>query len=150
MDRDHFCITLFINASQDIYPDNKIVALTIQLAQPIRLDPFEMWEVGVCELSFSACQLLADNTDVLVYRDLIAPQLIGTTMVRFLRTVNIFMPEDYGGEYRFENVYYVPLEKRMFRDIRIEILNLSGERIPFTDVKTPFKVVLHFRRVVTH
>jgi len=58
-------------------------------------------------------------------------------MVRFLRTFNIIMPEDYGGVYQFENVYYVPVEKRMFRDIRIEILNLVGERVPFTDGKTP-------------
>ena len=59
------------------------------------------------------------------------------------------MPEDYGVEYQFENVYYVPMEKRMFRDIRIEILHLAGERVPFTDGKTPLKVVLHFRRVIT-
>ena len=71
-------------------------------------------------------------------------------MVRFFRTFNIIMPEDYGGEYQFENVYYLPVEKRMFRDIRIEILNLSGERVPFTDGKTPLKVVLHFRQVITH
>jgi len=71
-------------------------------------------------------------------------------MVRFLRTFNIIMPEDCGGECQFENLYYVPVEKRMFRDIRIEILNLSGVRVPFTDVKTPLKVVLHFRRVITH
>jgi len=149
MDRDHFYITLLSNASQHIYPDNKIAAFTIKLAQPINLDPSEIWEVGLSELS-SARQLLADNTDALVYCDLIAPQLIGTTMVRFLRTFNIIMPEDYGGEYRFENVCNVPMEKRMFRDIPIEILNLSGERVPFTDGKTPLKVVLHFRRVITH
>jgi len=72
-------------------------------------------------------------------------------MVRFLRTFNIIiMPEDYGVEYQFENMYYVPAEKRMFRDIRIEILNLSGERVPFIDGMTPLKVVLHFRRVITH
>jgi len=76
----------------------------MQLAKPIILDPSEIWEVGVCELSL-ARQLLADNTDALVYCDLIAPQFIGTTMVRFLRTFDI-MPEDYGGEYQFENVYY--------------------------------------------
>jgi len=83
MDRDHFYIKLFSNVSQEIYPDNKIAAFTIQLAQPIILDPSEIWEVGLCELSFSEHQLLADNTDALVYCDLIAPQLIGTTMVRF-------------------------------------------------------------------
>jgi len=82
------------------------------LAQPIILDLSEIWEVGLCELS-SARQLLAVNADALVYCDLIAPQLIGTTMVRFLRTCNI-MPEDYGGEYQFENVYYEPVEKRIF------------------------------------
>jgi len=71
-------------------------------------------------------------------------------MVRFFRTFNIIMPEDYSGEYQFENVYYVPVEKRMFRDIRIEILNLPGERVPFTDGKTPLKDVLYFRRVITH
>ena len=65
--------------------------------------------------------------------------MIGTTMVRFLRTFNINVPEDYGVEYQFKNVYYVPLEKRMFRDIRIEILNLAGERVPFTDCQTPLE-----------
>jgi hypothetical protein len=54
MDRDHFYITLFSNASQDIYPDNKIATFTTQLAQPIRLDPSEIWEVGLGELSYSA------------------------------------------------------------------------------------------------
>ena len=96
-------------------------------------------------------QLRADSTEALVYCDLIAPQLIGNTMVRFLRTFNIIiMPEDYGVEYQFENMYYVPAEKRMFRDIRIEILNLTGEKVAFEDSKTPLKVVLHFRRVITH
>ena len=136
MDRDHFYI-------------NKIAAFTIHLAQRIILDPSEIWEVGLCKLS-SARQLLGDNTDALVYCDLIAPQLIGTTMVRFLRTFNIIVPEDYGVEYQFKNVYYVPLEKRMFRDIRIEILNLAGKRVPFKDSQTPLKVVLHFRRVIKH
>jgi len=83
MDLDHFYITLFSNASQHLYPDNKVGAFTIQLAQPIILDPSENWEVGLCEHSFSERQLLADNTDALVYCGLIAPQLMGTTMVRF-------------------------------------------------------------------
>jgi len=38
----------------------------------------------------------------------------------------------------------------MFRDILFEILNLLGERVPFTDVKTPLEVILHFRGVITH
>ena len=147
MDRDHFYVTLFSNASQDIYPDNKIAAFTTQLAQPIRLNPSEIWEVGLCELSYSASHGLQKNgpllnnlnvfLNALIYCDLIAPQLIGTTKLRCLRS------------YLFQNVYYVPLEKKTFRDIRIEILNQSGELIPFNDSAIPLKVVLHFRRVIT-
>jgi len=47
MDRDNFYITLFSNASQDIYPYNKIAAFTTQLAQPIRLDPSEYVGGGI-------------------------------------------------------------------------------------------------------
>jgi len=54
MNRDHFYITLFSNACQHIYPDSKIAAITIKLAQPIRLDPSEIWEVGLGGLSSSA------------------------------------------------------------------------------------------------
>ena len=158
MDRDHFYVTLFSNASQDIYPDNKIAAFTTQLAQPIRLDPSELWEVALCELSYSASHGLQKNgpmlnnlnvfLNALIYCDLIAPQLIGTTKVRCLRSFRL-VPTDYDSEYLFQNVYYVPLEKKTFRDIRIEILNQSGELIPFNDSAIPLKAVLHFRRVIT-
>ena len=135
MDRDHFYVTLFSNASQDVYPDNKIAAFTTQLAQPIRLDPSEIWEVGLCELSYSASHGLQPNQPplhnlnvflkALIYCDLLAPQLIGTTKVSYLRSFRL-VPTDYDSEYLFQNVYYVPLEKKPFRDIRIEILNQSG------------------------
>jgi len=152
MDRDHFYITLFSNASQDIYPDNKIAAFTTQLAQPIKLDQSEIWEVGSCELSYSAnLQQLLDFhyfVNALIYCDLIAPQHIGTTKVRCLRSFRL-VPTDYDSEYLFQNVYYVPLEKKTFRDIRIEILNQSGELIPFNDSAIPLKAVLHLRRVIT-
>ena len=78
MDHDHFYVTLFSNASQDIYPYNKIAAFTTQLAQPIKLDPTEIWEVGLCELSYSAnlqqLQLLDFHyfVNALIYCDLSA------------------------------------------------------------------------------
>jgi len=118
MDRDHFYITLFSNASQDIYPD-KIAAFTTQLAQPIKLDPSEIWEVGTCELSYSAnlqqLQLLDFHYFVkaLLYCGLIAPQFIGTTKVRCLRSFRL-VPTDYDSEYLFQDVYYVPFEKKTF------------------------------------
>jgi len=86
--------------------------------------------------------------NALMYCDLVAPQLIGTTMVRCLRSFRI-VPTDYESEYLFQKVYFVPLEKKTFRDIRIQILNQAGDLIPFSDSQTPLKVVLHFRRAIT-
>ena len=37
----------------------------------------------------------------------------------------------------FENFYYVPLEKRTFRDMTILIINTARNPIAFLDVKTP-------------
>ena len=90
------------------------------------------------------------NTNALVYCDLIVPQFIGTDMVRFLRAFNTTRPVDHDTDYLYDNVYYVSVEKRMFRDIRIEILNLACARVSFIDGQTPLKVVLHFRRVIIH
>jgi len=99
MDRDHFYITLFSNASQHLYPDNKIAAFTIQLARPIILDPSEIWEVGLYEISSPSTVQVEVNTNALVYCDLIAPQFIGSNMVRFLRAFNATWPDHYYAEY---------------------------------------------------
>ena len=43
-------------------------------------------------------------------------------------------------------MYYVPVEKRGFQDIRIENLRQSGERARLKDTDVPTKIVLHFQR----
>ena len=122
MDRVHFYNTLYSNASEDIYHGNKISAFTIQLAQPVKLDPSEICEVGLCELSYPATELALniepladaeDNSHALVYCDLIVPQFISASMVRYLRTLNI-IHANYGGEFLYENVYYVRVERKRF------------------------------------
>jgi len=119
MDRDHFYVTLYSNASQDIYPDNKIAAFTTQLAQPIRLDPSEIWEVGLSELSYSVTSWQPKVLDMrsfmnaLMYCDLIAPQLIGTTKVRCLRSFRI-VPTDYDSEYLFQTCTMCPWRRKRF------------------------------------
>jgi hypothetical protein len=76
--------------------------------------------------------------------DLITPQFIGVTQARVIRT---FTTPTWNGKYYFHNICYVPVEKRTFQDIRIEILDLQGRRIPFKTSEVPMKVVFHFRRV---
>jgi len=49
-------------------------------------------------------------------------------------------------QHEFQNVQYVPLEQRRFKDIRMEFLTTEGLHIPFEDSTMPTKVVLHFRK----
>ena len=41
----------------------------------------------------------------------------------------------------------MPVEKRRFQDISIQILRQTGERAKFKDSNVPTKIVLHFRLV---
>jgi len=75
----------------------------------------------ICELSYSATQQVVnigplvdvgDNTNALVCCDLIAPQFIGTAVVRYLSTFNI-MPTDYGGIYSRTCIMY-PWKRERF------------------------------------
>lgn len=45
-------MTLFSNASQDLFPDNTIGSFTFELAGPIELGRKDDWEVGLCEFSY--------------------------------------------------------------------------------------------------
>jgi hypothetical protein len=49
----------------------------------------------------------------LLYCDLIAPQFFGSQYVRVLRT--FIQPTTYR-THAFENIYYMPVEKRRFQD----------------------------------
>ena len=121
------------------------------MAQAIDLGSTDRWEVGVCEITchptntgtFASVQVISAN-NALIYCDLISQQFVGSQYVRYLRT--FIHPSTYCNNI-FENVYYVPVEKRRFQDIRIEILRLSGERVVFKASDVPTKIVLHFRRV---
>jgi hypothetical protein len=90
---NHFYVTLFSNSSSEIYKDNTLSAFTIKLAQPIELNYAEKWEVGICEVTCpppvvctGAPKTTKGNTNVLVYCNVIAPQYIGSDVVRCLRT----------------------------------------------------------------
>ena len=144
-----FYVTLFSNASQDTFRMNTHAAYTVNLAQPVDFGSCDRWEVGVCEVSYPHPPAKPNvtyiaNTHVLVYLDLIAPQYVGRQLVRCART---FMYPTNDGQHVFQNVYYVPVEKKRFHTITAELLTVEDRRVPFDESKTPSKLVLHFRRV---
>ena len=82
--------------------------------------------------------LLVGDTTGLIYCDLISPQYVGNVLVRCLRTI---IYPDFYAQHIYDNVYYMPVEKRTFKNIRIEILQLSGKPVPFKSSKTPSMVL---------
>jgi hypothetical protein len=149
--RKQFYITLFSNASQKVHPSNTLSDFKIQLAQRIDLGTDEDWEVGLCEFSCPPPKTgtvkpidVIGDTNGLIYCDLITPQFVGSNRVRCLRT---FIHPSKHCDQTFENVYYMPVEKRTFQDISILITNLKGANIAYKSGDVPTKVVLHFRRV---
>ena len=141
---------LFTNDSQSLYPDNTIVAFAVMLPWPIELGPNDNLELGLCEISYPPNQVdtlksvkVIGDTTALVCSDPISPQYVGKSLGRCLRP--FIYPTVYG-----EHVYdyiYLPVGKHTIKNIRIEILQLTGKPVEFTCSKTPTKIVLHFRRV---
>jgi hypothetical protein len=81
----------------------------------------------------------------LIYCDFISPQPVGSSLARCLRSF-IYV---YGlpCALMFDNTYYMPVESTAdLKNIRIEILTLTGNQVPFESSETPSRLVLHFRR----
>ena len=83
---------LFSNASREIYENNTHADFTVKLSRSIDLGTSPNYDVGVCEVSFSSPQSL-NTVDVkpcadhaMIYCNLISPQFVGYSTVRYLRT----------------------------------------------------------------
>ena len=87
------------------------------------------------------------SINVLIYCDLITPQIVGTEKVRLLRI--IICPTQLGN-HLFQNVYYIPVEKTHFQDIRIELRETDGGPAALQASVVTTKVVLYFRRIKIH
>ena len=133
----------------------------MQLAHKIDLAGAS-WEVALCEFSCPPPKVGSQkphavfyDTNALIYYDLIASQFVSHSKVRCLRTFipptafcnEAVHPKAFCNEV-FENLYYVPVEKRTFRDVTILIVDTVGKPIVFADSKTLAKVALHFQRVL--
>lgn len=79
-----------------------------------------------------------------VYCDLIEPVLVGDTKTQLLRTVNM----DSGAHGVVNHIYtlpiYIPIQKKQFSTVEINIMTDTGEPVPFTSGRSV--IVLHFRR----
>ena len=74
-----------------------------------------------------------------IYCNIVEYGIVGDT----LNCLPIVLIDDAPVVLRFENSHYVPVEKRIFSTIQVEIANDDGEEVRFNDGVSIIK--LHFR-----
>ena len=107
----------------------------MKISQPIDLGTTSKWEVGVCEISCSSSPEGA--SPVLLYCNLIIPQFLGDSTVRCIRTFQLYHKAIC--QHDFRNVQYVPVEQRIFQDIRIKFVTIEGLQSPSRTALFPRK-----------
>jgi len=75
--QSHYFLTLFSNASRDIYEQNTHAVFSVKLAQPVDLVSTSNWEVGLCEISCTSSPPIWEDSPALIYCHLISPQFFG-------------------------------------------------------------------------
>jgi len=84
-------------------------------------------------------------TSIYVYCDAIEPVVVGDSKVQLLRTLPFLDdPKVVVVHQSFTNPLYVPVQKKHFDSIEVNIITDTGDPVPFTIGKSI--VVLHFRR----
>jgi len=78
------------------------------------------------ECGYVLATTIVGNTTGLIYSDLKSPQYVRSTLVLCLNT---FIYPSMWSQHVFDNVYYLPVEMRTFKYIRMEILKLLGKPV---------------------
>jgi hypothetical protein len=89
------------------------------------------------------CDLQRGFYAIYVYCDLVEPTVVGDVKVPLLRTVNISGREGEIVNRTFETVQYMPLHRKQFETIDINIRDDTGRPVPFQRGKVI--ATLHFR-----
>ncbi len=79
-----------------------------------------------------------------MYCDLVEHRIVGDSKVQLLRVVPV---EGKGGEVvtkEYKHMHYLPLMRKNFETVTIDIRKDTGESVPFNKGKV--NVTLHFRR----
>ena len=91
----------------------------------------------------SVCDLQRGFYSLFVY-DIVEPVVVGDVRTPLLRVVNISGREGLTVSRIYQNVQYLPIQRKQFDTIEIDIRDDTGEKVAFERGKVI--VVLHFRR----
>jgi hypothetical protein len=85
--------------------------------------------------------------EILVYCDIIEPQIIGDEMAKIIRIVDISKKDTYYGQpfqKEFQRLHYLNISKKSFSNISIELRDKTGKFLPF--VSGIFTCVFHLKK----
>ena len=142
------CDVLINNGRIRIVPKPKVVCMTLS---PLLQKIFHM---PVKDLFGTTEGVDVARLDALipshmyVYTDIVEPQPVGDTLAPLLRIINVGKHGKMPGaqiSYTFIHPHYIPLMKREFNRIEVDIRDDLGENVPFASGQ--LNVKLHFRKV---
>jgi hypothetical protein len=134
-------------------PDNVSLKLSPMLANVLGFDQCGKCEIPVDSHARASSRFVIGELAACIpqnlllayiYCDLIEPIFVGDTKVQLLRTVNV----DIGTQHLVHHIYttpiYIPLQKKHFDSVEVNIRTDTGEPVPFASGKSV--AILHFRR----
>jgi hypothetical protein len=125
-------------------PQDVNINMSIELANVLGFDDGNLPLNKRLHVAERPARLKYVSKTVFVYCDLIEPVFVGDTKVQLLRTVNMDSTNKHIVNHIFTNPIYVPLQKKHFNSIEINIMTNTGDPVPFTSGHSV--ITLHFRR----
>ena len=121
--------------------DNMIIEITPQLQHMLGL-PTNILRHGNTS---GKAQIDLDPIHTLyVYCDIIESRVVGDKMAQLLRVVPVTGEDSKIMSHNYENIHYIPLLRKEFSSIEIDIRDNRGKPVPFES--GTLNVTLHFRR----
>ena len=78
-----------------------------------------------------------------VYCDIVKNRIVGDKMTQLLRVVPVIGEDEKMCNHIYENIHYIPLLRKVFDTIEIDIRDSRGQPVPFEGGSS--NVTLHFR-----
>lgn len=142
-----------VHAQPSPVAEGNIMILSVMLCERLALQLGYTPKVEITESNMVAthvANLISGIPDkMLIYCDIIEPQIIGDKCAKVLRTVTLTPDgsEPYFGKpccKDFTQLQYVPLQKKHFDSINIDIRDITGNLVPFQFQTSSVK--LHFKQ----
>ena len=94
-------------------------------------DSSETYDIESAEESGQYKANLYRETNILVYSDIVQPQIVGDRLIPLVAIVPYQTTETHETFYAVENIHYIPVQTKNFQNIKVHLRSSTEEPIPF-------------------